>query len=121
MSLTFIHQRLATSMLLYLLIAGLWGLVRYLRGKGVDSNYWGILAIGELLFLAQAVIGLTLLLSGGQPQRGIHALYGIVSAISLPAYFAFTRGRDDRSAALVYALLCFFLIAINFRAIATAG
>lgn len=115
-----IHQRLATSMLLFLAVAGLWGLFSYVFRRGVSSSYWGILAVGELLVLAQVIAGVVLWLSGERPGRGIHLLYGVVAAITLPGYYAYSKGEDDRRRALNYGLLCLFLVGITFRAIDTA-
>jgi hypothetical protein len=120
MSLKVLHGGLANSIILFAGIAALWGLVAYLRGKRIASNYWGILAVGELLFLAQAAIGIILFLNNARPGRGIHILYGALTALAIPGYFALSKGRDDRIANLVYALLCLFLVGIGFRAIATA-
>jgi hypothetical protein len=50
---------------------------------------------------------------------GIHILYGIVAVISLPAYYAITKGRDDKEVVLTYGLLNLFLAAISLRAAAT--
>jgi hypothetical protein len=50
---------------------------------------------------------------------GVHILYGIVAVISLPAYYAISKGRDDKYAALAYGLLCLFLAAIGMRASVT--
>jgi hypothetical protein len=116
------HDRLANTILLFNLIAGLWGVVSYFRGRGVTNNYWGILAIAELLFIAQAILGVTMWLGGARPAGStVHLLYGAVSAISLPAYFLFTRGRDDRPATLAYGVLCLFLAGISVRAMVTGG
>jgi len=121
LSLPEFHARLATSVVVFAALAGLWALTAYLRRRGVAGSLWGILAVGELLLLAQGVVGLILLLEGEKPARAVHILYGVVAAIGLPAYFAYSKGRDDRSAALHYALLCFFLVGIGLRAIGTAG
>ena len=115
-----IHARLATSMLLFLSIAGAIGLIHYFLRRGMTSSYWGILAIGELLILAQAITGVILWLDGARPARIIHLLYGAVAAISLPGYYAYSKGQDDRRAALNYALVCLFLVGISIRAITTA-
>jgi len=120
MTLTELHTRLATSVVVFAALAGLWALFAYLRRRGVTGSLWGILAAGELLFLAQGVVGLILLLGGEKPARAVHILYGVVAAIGLPAYFAYSKGRDDREAALAYALLCFFLVGIGMRAFGTA-
>jgi heme A synthase len=116
-----IHANLANTSLLFAVVAGLWGVVLRLRNRGVDGNYWGILAVGELLFLGQGLLGAYLWISGARPGRlGIHVLYGIVLVIGLPAYYAITKGRDDENTALAYGLLCLFLAAICLRA-ATTG
>ena len=119
MSLTIIHQRLATTMILFNIIAAVWGLVIYFRDRSITGNYWGILATGELLILAQAVLGFVLWIQGAQPGRGIHLLYGVVAAITLPAIYGFSQGRDDRRMALGYSLILLFLVGIGWRAITT--
>lgn len=115
-----IHARLADSLLLFMAIAGLWCLIAALRGHDVSSQTWGILAIGALLALAQAALGLMLYLGGDRPARGIHILYGVVAVLGLPAYYALSHGRDDRRAAWTYAVLCLFLAGISLRAATTA-
>jgi len=115
-----IHGLLANTVMLFMALAGAWGVLLYARRRGVDGGYWGILVIGELLILAQGILGMVLLVGGEQPGRGIHILYGVVAALTLPAAYGFTRARDDRRAALVYGLLCLFVAAIAWRA-ATTG
>ncbi len=120
MVLTFIHANLANTVMLFMLIAGTWGVVLHFRKQGIGGNYWGILAVGELLVLAQGALGGILWVGGARPgQLGVHILYGAISVLALPAYYAFTKGRDDRNAALAYSLLCLFLTAIGLRAAAT--
>ena len=90
-------------------LAALWGLVAYLRGRGVDGTYWGILYIAEILFVVEAATGVLRWFGGATPGEGIHWLYGISTVVALPAYFALSRGRDDRAAARAYGLLLLFL------------
>jgi hypothetical protein len=118
-TLQFLHARLADSLLLFFAIAGVWSLIAALRGRGVSSAAWGILAVGELLALAQAGLGLAAYLNGARPGREVHILYGVVAGLTLPAYYAFSRGRDDRRASWAYALLCLFLAGISARSAAT--
>ncbi|MGD2058690.1 MAG: hypothetical protein PVF85_13175 [Anaerolineales bacterium] len=120
MTLSIIHANLANTSLLFAVIAGIWGIGLRLRGRGIDGNYWGILAVGELLFLGQGLLGAYLWISGARPGRlGIHVLYGVVLVIGLPAYYAITKGRDDENAALAFGFLCLFLAAITLRAMTT--
>lgn len=120
MTLTVAHARLATTMLLFLSVAGVWGLANYFLRRSITGSYWGILAVGEILIVAQFIIGIILWISGARPTRTIHVLYGIVAAISIPGYYAYTKGQEDRRASLTYGLICLFLVGISIRAIGTA-
>jgi len=116
-----LHDRLASSMVLFALLAAAWGLVAFARRRGMDGNLWGILAVGEVLFLAQGLLGFFLYLGGARPERGIHILYGVVALLTLPAYYAISKGRDDRTATLIYSLLYIFLAGIILRSTVTGG
>lgn len=120
MDLSMVHERLANAVVLYSAIAGIWGIVGGIRRQTVSASYWGIIAIAELLYLAQAVIGLALWLGGDRPARGVHILYGVVTVLSLPGFYAISKGRDDSRATWTYGLLFFFLVAIALRAVTTA-
>jgi hypothetical protein len=120
-SLSDVHGLLANSVLLYAGIAAILGLIAYFRHTGVGGSYWGILVLGELLFVAQGTIGILLWINGAEPARVVHILYGVVSVISLPGYFAFSKGKDDRDATLAYALICFFLVGVGLRATLTSA
>ena len=120
MTLTEIHGRLALTMLLFLSIAGVWGLANYFLRRDITGSYWGILAVGEILVAAQIIIGIILWIDGARPTRTVHLLYGIVAGISIPGYYAYTRGRDDRRTSLIYGLICLFVVAISMRAMDTA-
>jgi hypothetical protein len=115
-----LHARLLTTILLFFGVLSIWGLVNYLRGQAISGSYKGALAIGELLMLAEFILGVLLLLGGAQPYRlSIHVLYGIVAIIMLPGTFAYTRGRDDRWEQLIYVTVCLFLCGIALRALST--
>jgi hypothetical protein len=123
MSVVQIHIGLSRASVIFSLVIGLYGLWLFLRKVGVDPNYWGVLAVGELLYLAQGMVGAWLYLSGlgaALPRPGVHMLYGVLLVITLPGAFAFTRGRDQRHAALVYGLVGLFLAGVSLRAIVTA-
>lgn len=86
------------------------------RESHVSANTWGILVIGEILALVQLVIGLALAFGGAEPGRSVHWLYGATAVLTLPGYYAISRGRDDRTASFIYAGLCAFLVFIGYRA-----
>ena len=120
LTLSDVHSRLMVTIVLFALVAGIWGIATRLRGKGISANYWGILAVGELLFIAQGALGAYLWLSGARPGRlGIDVLYGILVAITLPGYYSISKGRDDATASLIYGALCFLIVALSWRAMTT--
>ena len=83
-TIVFIHSRLALTAIFYALAMGIWAAWNYFRGHGVSSNYWGALVIGELVMLAQGVLGIVLVVSGKMPADIIHFLYGVLVALSWP-------------------------------------
>jgi len=119
MDLATIHARLATSLLLFMAIAAIWNLIAAVRRHRVSSSTWGILALGEILALAQGAVGLALYLGGDRPARTVHLLYGLTAVLTLPAYYFISRGRDDRTASWVYGALCLFLAFAAGRAVVT--
>jgi CDP-diglyceride synthetase len=119
MDLATIHSRLATSLLLFMAIAAIWNLHAAVRRHGISSSTWGILAIGEILALAQGALGLALYLAGDRPARTVHLLYGLTAVLTLPAYYFISRGRDDKKASLIYGLLCLFLAFAAYRGMVT--
>jgi len=121
MTLADIHGRLGNTAMYYVLILGVWGLWRYFRKQGLNSNYWGALVIGEILILLQGALGAYLFVIGARPGRSIHILYGIVSAIVIPGIYAYTRGDEDRRPMLIYGIALLILVALILRAVPTAG
>ncbi|HNP72685.1 MAG TPA: hypothetical protein PLO33_09290 [Kouleothrix sp.] len=119
-TLTLLHARLLVTILLFFGALSIWGFVSYLRSDGISGSYRGALAIGELLMIAEFLLGLTLYLGGDRPYRAsIHILYGIVAVITLPGTFAYTRGRDGRWEQLIYVTVCLFLCGIALRSLTT--
>jgi len=122
MSLADFHARLAISAILYALVLGLWAFWRYFRRQGVHSSYFGALVIAEILFLAQGALGGYMWLTGLRPERGgIHILYGVVGALTIPGVYLFTKGREERRETLIYALAMIFATGILLRAMTTGG
>jgi len=112
-------------MIMFAVIAGIWGLVEYFRKHAVSPNYWGIIVVGNLLAVGQGLIGLVLALQGGSPARGIiHILYGVVALSWIPL-INFVSGYANRNKVavretLIVALVSLFEAGIALRAITTA-
>lgn len=119
----FIHARVATAMVLFAAIAGLWGLVDYFRHRSVTPNYWGVIVVGNLTALAQGALGVIMLVQGrgeALPRLPVHVLYGIVLALWIPLIQFFNRNREGRAEMLTCGLVSLFEAGIALRAITTA-
>ncbi len=116
-----LHEGLANTALMYTLLLALWSFWLYLRRRHLTPQFWGALVIAALIFVLQAVVGLTMVLQGRIPWRNVHYLYGVLGVITLPATFAFTRGRGGFREALLYGVILLFLSGIALRAMMTAG
>jgi hypothetical protein len=119
MDLAEVHARLGNTALYYFLALAAWGLWRFFRKQGPDSNYWGALIIAEVLILIQGLLGAYMWLVGRRPAEGIHLLYGAVSLLVIPGVYAYTRGGEGRRVILVYGAALLFAVGITLRAITT--
>ena len=121
MSLADIHSRIYVTCLIYSLAVGVWAFYLSYKNRDIDSNFWGALAINEILFVV--VAGLDLYLFLNQiivPERpAVHFLYTATGLLTLPAAYTFTRGRATAREAGVYGAVCLFLAGIAIRAIIT--
>jgi hypothetical protein len=116
-----LHSRLQITIALTLAALVLWGLVCALRG-GLGRGYLAALGMAQLLILAEAALGLALLIGAARPARlALHIVYGVVACALLPAARAYSRRRADRWAALTYAGACLFLLGVAIRAAQTGG
>lgn len=119
-----IHGALSNTAWLFFLIIGLWGLYRAIRGQSVNGAYLGAAFIGQLIFVAQAVLGALLWIGGyssGMQRSGIHLLYGVFALVFLPfVYLSVLRGDDTNRAQWVLAFTTLFLFGIALRAITTS-
>ncbi len=121
MSLLEIHTRLADTCVLFIAALGFWALFLRLRARPLDGNWIGAAVVGELLLVAQGLLGAYLYaglgLGSALPRPFMHILYGIVSLITLPAaYSYFSQLEDEKVKTLAMAAACFFLWGIVLRA-----
>ena len=117
MGITQIHASIATSVILFNIVVGVWGFIKFFRKQGMDGNFWGAVWLSPILGLIQLAVGLILVLTGhGVAVRLVHYLYGSLVVISVPAVFAFTKGRDDRGVLLIYAAALLLVAVFGARA-----
>lgn len=109
MGLNDIHNILFNAHILFSIILGLWAFSMALRNESISGNFWGAVATITILAAVVLVVGIIMLLSGLQPQRlTLYLLYMAWLVIIVPGLFTILRGRDDRNAAIAFAILCIF-------------
>ena len=106
-----IHQIMFNAHILFSLALGIWAAVIAGRNQPIPGGYWGAVVTQSILAGAILVVGIILTLTGARPVDGRLELYFLYMAwlvIIMPGLFSILRGRDDRSAALSFAMLAFF-------------
>ncbi|HRW06261.1 MAG TPA: hypothetical protein P5121_14255 [Caldilineaceae bacterium] len=121
MSLVEIHARLANTGTLFIGFIGIWALFFRFRNRPLDASWYGAALIGELLLVAQALLGAYLYYGVGLgvalPRPFMHLLYGVVSIITIPAAQSyFGQLEDEKVKAVAMAVACLFLWGILLRA-----
>ncbi|MCY3780994.1 MAG: hypothetical protein OXG78_11840 [Chloroflexi bacterium] len=115
-----IHQILFNMHILYSLALGIWACVIVARNESISGHYLGAVATYALLAGATLLIGIVLLLSGFQPRSQrvvVYVLYLLWLAIIMPGLFSLMHGRDDRRAAIAFAILAFFNVTTSLSMI----
>ena len=115
------HDRLATSMMLFMAAIGIWGLFKYTTGGSLSGSFNGALAIGEVLILAQVAFGVVLYIKGFRPDTSGHILYGLTAVIALPFIWSYMRERDARQALLIFSLGALFVAGLAIRGMTTGS
>lgn len=118
-----IHSQLSNTVWLFFLIIGIWGVYRGIRGYGVDGNYLGSVAIGQILFVVQILLGIILFIGGSRPANSfMHWLYGMFSLVFMPfVYLVWTRGDDTNQSQWVLGFATLFMFGIALRSITTGA
>ncbi|MBV9543996.1 MAG: hypothetical protein JOY61_06430 [Chloroflexi bacterium] len=114
------HQQVAIVVVLYFAALGIWGLVLALIRRPFGSAYRGALIIGFVLGVVQALIGMSLFLTGLRPRDDLHYLYGLSVIVALPLVQQYISTRRW-SRVLTYGLASLFIMGLGIRAITTGG
>ena len=100
------HGILFTMHLLYSAALGLWAAVLAGRDEPLGGNYWGAVIISALLAGVALLLGLAMLAAGLRPPRPTtYLLYMLWLVVMMPGTYSLLHGREDRSAAIAYAIL----------------
>ena len=100
------HGILFVMHLLYSAVLGLWAAVLAGRDEPLGGNYWGAVLISTGLAALVLLVGLGMLAAGLRPPRlTTYLLYMLWLVVMMPGTYSLLHGREDRSAALAYAIL----------------
>lgn len=115
-----IHAGLAQTGVFFFVALGVWALWSWFRSRPLTGSWYGAAAVGELLMVVEFGLGFWLYgqgLGDNLPRAFVHILYGAVAIITLPAAYAYlSRLDDERSKALLFAIVSFFLMEVVIRA-----
>ncbi len=106
-----IHAILFNAHILFSLALGGWAAVTAGRRQAISGNYWGAIIVQSILAGMVLLVGIILTLMGYRPDNDRLTLYFLYMAwlvVIMPGLFSMLHGRDDRSAALAFAMLAFF-------------
>jgi heme A synthase len=115
-----LHQLIARSLVLYFAAIGIWGVVLGVRKAEFNPSFRGALFIGVGLAVVQALVGITLLLTGLRPLDNLHYLYGATVIVTLPLVASYIVDKAI-SRPLAYGLASLFMAGLAIRAITTGG
>ncbi len=115
MNLNDIHTILFNAHILYSLIMGIWAVSLAMRNVPLSGNFWGALASITVVAATVMLIGIIMTIQGLRPARiETYFIYMAWLVVIMPGLFTLLRGRDDRSAAIAFAILSFFNAATSF-------
>lgn len=115
------HDRLATTVVLFFLVAGVWGLIEFARGGQLGGAIAGMLLIGQGLVVVQGLLGMVLFVWGDRPEDTIHILYGFTAALVLPFVWSYVRDKAPRQGLMLYSLVALFIVGLAIRGMTTGG
>ena len=87
MTLTQLHDGLANSATIFVLVLAVWALALRVLSRGLGASWYGAAVVGESMIIVQGAIGALMYIQGlgaMLPRPFIHILYGIVAVITLP-------------------------------------
>lgn len=113
------HERLATTVMLFMGAIGFWGLFSFARGQVLSGSISGALLIGQGLVIVQGILGAILFIDGGHRPSSVHYLYGITAIIITPFVWSYVRDRHPRQGLLFYSLTALFIFGLAIRGMQT--
>lgn len=111
-----IHGILFNAQIMFSIALGIWAAVQAGRNQSISGGYLGAIFTFSALIGVTLLVGIVLSLQGLRPRDGrltIYFLYMAFLLVIMPGLFGMLEGRDDRSAAIAFAILAWFNAAVS--------
>jgi hypothetical protein len=109
-----VHTILFNMHILYSVLVGVYAAVLASRNESISGNFWGAVGVYSLLAGVTLAVGVALYVQGFRVARpNIYFLYMAFLVVIMPGLFSLLRGRDDRNAAIAFAVLAFFNASVS--------
>lgn len=112
------HNILFSMQTLYSMLIGFYAAWLGAQGNPLSGNFFGTVAVYAILNFFILIIGMVLLSAGYTIEAGgrivIYVLYMVFLIIILPGIFSIMRGRDDKSAAMIFGASAIFNAAVSY-------
>lgn len=112
-----IHNILFNMQTMYSFALGIYAAVLAARQESLSGNFWGSVVMYIGLNVIIALVGGFLLISGytiaSDGRITIYFLYMAFLIVIMPGLFNLLRGRQDRNAAISFALLALFNASVS--------
>jgi len=115
-----LHGRMATALVLYYTVVGLWGLFLGVRNSGPTPGFRGAIAIAVIASVAQGALGFVVFAFLRPPADALHVLYGFALALALPLAASVVRDRAARGQSVALGFAALFAAGLAIRGIITA-
>ena len=115
-----LHGRLATVLVLYYVLVGLWGLWLGIRNSGPTPGYRGAIVIATVAAALQGVVGVLVFAVIRPPRESLHVLYGFALVLAMPLAATLVRERQPRGQSVALGLAALFTAGLAIRGITTA-
>ena len=116
-----LHDNLSTTVILFFLVVGVWGLLEFARGGVLGGSLAGALIIGQVLIVVQGAFGMVLYVVGPRPSDPVHILYGLSAALVMPALWYYLRDRAPRQLLFFFSLISLFIVGLAIRGMTTGS
>ena len=115
-----LHGRLATVLVLYYTLVGLWGLFLGIRTSGPTPGYRGAIVIATVASVVTGLFGVAVALFLRAPREPLHVLYGFALVLAMPLAATLVRDRQARGQSVALGFAALFTAGLAIRGITTA-